>query len=373
MANTVVRRSWRSAIFGLVALVAAPVCLGQASGYDLGPMLPPTPPPPAVPLPPAPSRAGDPTIVKSVDPEMPDSFRARQTVGEVTVSVVVDTRGRPADVRASAFTHLELVEPAVAAMKQWRFTAGRQNGRAVRMRMLIPMRFDSRPQATGEAAAGAPLTATVNVGARQVVLGEAAVGRLETRGWFHPVPPMSFWMEGAEGQVTVLAELTPTGEVGQISILQADHAGLAGAVEFALGRSYFHRTDYQPVGLELTYTFRQSDFGPEQVALWSQLRSAHGQWPALDEVDTPVEIRRGPEPASYPLELRGQFVTAQLLMLIDAKGRVVDARLDQPLAPAWERMALMVAHQFEFVPAQRDGVAVPRTLRMPLRLRGSYW
>ncbi|MBN1507682.1 MAG: energy transducer TonB [Sedimentisphaerales bacterium] len=67
---------------------------------------------------------------------------ARQKApGKVNVIFVVDEQGRVVDARIRSSTDPVFEQPALNAVKRWKFEPGRRAGRAVRFRMLAPISF----------------------------------------------------------------------------------------------------------------------------------------------------------------------------------------------------------------------------------------
>jgi len=53
----------------------------------------------------------------------------------------VDTTGRVVRAEGIRYTDREFVDPAVRAVRQWRFEPGRRNGKAGSFRMAVPIEF----------------------------------------------------------------------------------------------------------------------------------------------------------------------------------------------------------------------------------------
>lgn len=107
---------------------------------------PPAPPAPPPPAPPAEPRTLAATAVQYLAPPEPVYPRASRRLGEagrVTVRVLIDEQGRPADLRvqsSSGFARLD--EAALAALRAARFRPYTENGLAQRMWALVPIHFD---------------------------------------------------------------------------------------------------------------------------------------------------------------------------------------------------------------------------------------
>jgi len=83
-----------------------------------------------------------PVPVSRALPEYPSAARAKRIEGRVLMQLVVDRSGRVEDDVVVLSPPSPLDEAAIAAVRKWRFTPGRDAaGRAVRVRVEIPMRF----------------------------------------------------------------------------------------------------------------------------------------------------------------------------------------------------------------------------------------
>jgi protein TonB len=76
-------------------------------------------------------------------PIYPDGPRHAGLDGSVMVEFVVGTDGRVVQAEAVKWSHREFVEPAVRAVREWRFEPGTQGGRKVRFRMAVPIEFNA--------------------------------------------------------------------------------------------------------------------------------------------------------------------------------------------------------------------------------------
>ena len=74
-------------------------------------------------------------------PDYPATLRQAGVGGRVMVELEVNAEGRVVRADALHYTHREFAEPAVRAVKKWRFEAGRRNGQAVPFRMTVPIEF----------------------------------------------------------------------------------------------------------------------------------------------------------------------------------------------------------------------------------------
>ena len=85
-----------------------------------------------------------PVPVRTVAPDVPSSFSRSGSVGLVTVNFVVDEKGNVQDPTIVKSSHAELEEPALTAIKKWRFKPAKKDGNAVSVHVTIPIKFDNQ-------------------------------------------------------------------------------------------------------------------------------------------------------------------------------------------------------------------------------------
>ena len=81
-----------------------------------------------------------PLKLKHVDPVYPEAARAEGREGVVTMDITIATDGSVTDVRVLNPTP-PFVEPALAAVKQWRYTPTLLNGQPVEVLMTVTVKF----------------------------------------------------------------------------------------------------------------------------------------------------------------------------------------------------------------------------------------
>lgn len=86
-----------------------------------------------------------PVPVNRVEPEMPARFRQNGLSGEVEVSAIVDRTGAVTPVSVVRSTHAELNDPTLNALRRWRFKPAEKDGRAVAVRVVIPVGYSVEP------------------------------------------------------------------------------------------------------------------------------------------------------------------------------------------------------------------------------------
>jgi len=84
-----------------------------------------------------------PVPVRTVAPDVPSSFARSGSVGLVTISFQVDEKGSVQDPTIVKSSHAELEEPALTAIKKWRFKPAKKDGVAVSVHVTIPIKFNN--------------------------------------------------------------------------------------------------------------------------------------------------------------------------------------------------------------------------------------
>jgi protein TonB len=74
-------------------------------------------------------------------PDYPGAMRQSGVSGSVLVEFDVDREGRVTRAAAVRYTEREFVEPALRAVRKWRFEPGRRQGVAVAFRLVVPIEF----------------------------------------------------------------------------------------------------------------------------------------------------------------------------------------------------------------------------------------
>jgi protein TonB len=74
-------------------------------------------------------------------PDYPAEMRHHGRGGSVMVEFDVDTEGRVIRAEAISYSDREFAEPAVRAVRKWRFEPGRRDNKVVPFRMAVPIEF----------------------------------------------------------------------------------------------------------------------------------------------------------------------------------------------------------------------------------------
>jgi TonB family protein len=82
-----------------------------------------------------------PRAIYQTSPQFPNTMRGKKVEGRVSVIFIVDPAGRVQNLRAQESTHPAFTQPALEAVKQWRFEPAIKGGQRVACLMRVPIRF----------------------------------------------------------------------------------------------------------------------------------------------------------------------------------------------------------------------------------------
>ena len=84
----------------------------------------------------------NPVPVKTPPPEFPNAMKREGTSGVVAVSIVVDETGAVVSCTVAKSSRAEFEEPAVTAVKKWKFKPAQKDGVPVKIKLTVPIRFN---------------------------------------------------------------------------------------------------------------------------------------------------------------------------------------------------------------------------------------
>jgi protein TonB len=82
-----------------------------------------------------------PKLVSQVEPEYSEEARKAKWQGTVVLSLVVDDKGHPQQIKVSKSLGLGLDQKAIEAVEKWRFEPGKKDGKAVAVYATIEVNF----------------------------------------------------------------------------------------------------------------------------------------------------------------------------------------------------------------------------------------
>lgn len=82
-----------------------------------------------------------PVPVRTVAPVYPDSMRHDGSSGVVTVSCTIDEKGNVQEPKVVRASNAAFSEPAMEALRKWKFKPARKGGTAVPIHVSFPIQF----------------------------------------------------------------------------------------------------------------------------------------------------------------------------------------------------------------------------------------
>lgn len=83
-----------------------------------------------------------PVPTRRIEPVYPPTMKRQKINGSVRVEFVVDKNGNVVAPRVVQSSHMEFEKPALDAIRRWKFTPGKKDGEAVRVRVAAPLIFN---------------------------------------------------------------------------------------------------------------------------------------------------------------------------------------------------------------------------------------
>jgi len=82
-----------------------------------------------------------PVAVRTVAPDFPPEMRRQGINGLVVVSFLVDQQGAVQETKVVKSSNAAFTQPAIDAIKKWKFKPAQKDGSAVAVRVSVPVRF----------------------------------------------------------------------------------------------------------------------------------------------------------------------------------------------------------------------------------------
>jgi periplasmic protein TonB len=82
-----------------------------------------------------------PVPVRMVPPKFPPEMRREGTGGLVTVKCTIDEKGNVTEPQVEKATHDAFVQPALDALRKWKFKPAKKGGNPIALRVSIPIQF----------------------------------------------------------------------------------------------------------------------------------------------------------------------------------------------------------------------------------------
>ena len=83
-----------------------------------------------------------PVPVRTIAPHFPDEMRRAGSSGLVTVSCLIDEKGNVTEPKVIKASNEAFSEPALEALRKWKFKPAKKDGTPVAIRVNIPVQFN---------------------------------------------------------------------------------------------------------------------------------------------------------------------------------------------------------------------------------------
>lgn len=83
-----------------------------------------------------------PVPVRTPPPKYPPEMKRAGITGVVAVSIVIDEKGAVVESSIVKASKSEFEEPALDAVKYWKFKPAKKDGESVKCRVTVPLRFN---------------------------------------------------------------------------------------------------------------------------------------------------------------------------------------------------------------------------------------
>lgn len=309
------------------------------------------------------AKSVQPKATLQIRPSYPLGLRASGVRGEVMVGFIVDIEGRVRDAYVVRSLNPSFDEPALTAVRQWRFSPGTVEGRFVNTRMQVPIVFTIEGLRDG----GEGPFKTKGKKVDQSKIPEAFrydVAAVPT-GSVRPVYPYSKLQKGEEGKAAVSLVIGAKGRVTHTQVTSATAPEFGQALMAAVEQFTFKPAmkDGKPTQSALTFEqifdrdSRWQIVSEEELAALRTEQKRPGKIVELKDLDAPLTpISR--KPIALPLNTRQESGQATLEFLVDEEGYVRLPRVVEATEEVFGYAAIQSVAFWRFQPPERGGRSV---------------
>lgn len=315
-----------------------------------------------------------PRVVTQPAPEYPRQLRDSGFRGDVLVDFVVDREGRVIRAHVVRSLNPAFDEPALAAVRRWKFEPGRKDGVAVNVHLQVPIGFRLEGEWDGGSSG-----LSVKHKVKQSDLPEEWRYDVapKPRGRVQPVYPYELLRDHVSGDATVGFVISETGKIIGSSLVKASRPEF-GAAALAM----IEQWEFEPAlrggrPTKCQFGFKQ-DFSPYDTEIVSEkteeLMKLERKSPgrivgagSLDKRLKPVVMVSPGYPRSLGAEVEHGEATVEAL--VDEEGQVRLPRVVSATAPAFGWAAVQAVSGWRFDPPTQKGAAVVTRVRIPFEFQ----
>ena len=324
----------------------------------------------------APRQAGakltQPRVTFQARPVYPWAMRANGMRGKVIVDFIVDIEGRVRNAFVVRSLNPSFDDPAIEAVRKWRFDPGRIGERPVNTHMQVPVIFTL--DGTGEGGEG-PITQTKKPDLSKLPEQFRYDTPPRPTGTVRPVYPYALLRAKKEGKASVGYVVNDKGRVVQADIREATAPELGRALQAAIECFGFEPAlkggRPGPAVLAFSQQFNR-DAGwllvdDDDVALLRREEKKPETILALSELDA-VPAPRSRGSPRFPLSVKPEVTTGEAVIefLIDEDGRVRLPRVVSASEEAFGYAAVQGVAAWRFEPPKRGDRPVVTRVQIPI-------
>lgn len=317
-------------------------------------------------------KRSQPRVIDQERPIYPFAMRANGMKGEVIVDFIVDLEGRVRNAYVVRSLNPSFDDPAIEAVRRWKFEPGRIGERPVNTHMQVPIIFTLDETFNG---GQGPLSASKKADLSKLPEPFRYDTPPRPVGTVRPVYPYALLRAKKEGKAVVRYVVDPKGRVAQADIGTASAPELGRALQAAIECFV-----YEPAIKAGRPSPALQSFGQEfnRDAMWQlvddedlELLRREEKKPAsilsardLDRPITPLSRR----PPRFPLSVKEEVTKGEALIefLIDEEGRARLPRIVSASEEAFGYAAVQGVATWRFEPPTRGGKPVVVRAQIPL-------
>ena len=311
-----------------------------------------------------------PRAISQPVPVYPMAMRYSGLRGDVLVDFVVDREGRVTHAFVARSLNPAFDEPALEAVRRWKFEPGRKGGVPVTTHVQVPIGF--RLDGAWEGG-GTGMAVDRKVKEADLPEGYRYDVPPKVRGRVAPVYPYDLLRDKVKGAATVTFIISETGRVVYANVNKATRPEFGAATIAMVEQWEFEpalkagRPTRSGFAFEQEFSRYDRDLVPDEVDDVLSLEQKHPERIVgagkLDEPLRPVSTRPPVYPVSAPANVnRGEAVVE---ILIDEEGRARLPRVFSASDPAFGWAAVQAVSVWRFNPPTQKGRAVVTHVRIP--------
>jgi len=312
-----------------------------------------------------------PRVTSQKRPVYPFAMRASNMRGDVLVDFIVDIEGRVRNAYVVRSLNPSFDDPALEAVRQWRFEPGVIGERPVNTHMQVPVFFQMDSSEGGQG----PFTTLSKTDLSKLPEQFRYDTPPRPTGTVRPIYPYALLRAKKEGRAVIRYIVGPTGRIVQADIGEASAPELGRALQAAV-----ECFTYEPAlkggrpcpalqGFQQEFNRDESWFivGEEDLALLRREEKKPESILSLRDLDAKLKplSRRPPR---FPLSVKAEVTKGEAVIefLIDEDGRVRLPRIVSASEEAFGYAAVQGVATWRFEPPSRGGRPVVVRVQVPI-------